>query len=158
MFHHPTFGLKNSGATFLRMMDSIFGQLPHCLIYMDDLLVFLDNNMEHQLHLGEVLSLLCENGLIVRPAKCTFSAPTVDFPGHRISSNGLHPLQVKAIQDYPVPTTIQELHAFLGMVNYYHRFTTMSADHIAPLYTILSGKPKNLTWSTEQQSVFTNTK
>ena len=34
----------------------------------------------------------------------------------------------------------------------------MSADHMAPLDTIFSGNPKNLTWSTEQQSAFINTK
>ena len=154
------FGLKNRGATFQSMMDFIFGKLPHCLIYMDDLLVFSDNNIEHELHLGEVLSIFCGNGLIVRPDKCTFAAPTVDFHGHRISSDGIRPLQskVKTIQDYPVPTTIKELQAFLGMVNHYHRFIPMAPDHMAPLYTILSGTPKSLTWSTEQQSAFTNTK
>ena len=158
--HYSTFDPKNSGATFQHMMDSIFGQLPHCLIYMDDLLMFSDNNREHELHLGEVLSLLRENGLIMHPDKFTFVAPTVDFLGHRIRSDGIHPLQSKgnAIQDYPVPTTIKELHAFLGMVNYYYRFIPMAHDHMTPLYNILSGKPKNLTWSTEQQSAFTNTK
>ena len=38
---------------------------PHCL--MDDLLAFLDNNLEHELHLVEVHSILRENGLNVRP-------------------------------------------------------------------------------------------
>ena len=70
-FHYPMFGLKNSDATY--------SQLPHCLIYMDNLLVLLDNKLVHELHFGEVISLLRENGLIVRPDKCTFAAPTVDF-------------------------------------------------------------------------------
>ena len=113
------------------MMDSIFDQLPHCLIYMDDFLVLSDNNMEHELHFGEVLSILRENGLIVRSNKYTFAAPTEDFLGHRISSDGIRQLQskVKAIQDYSVPTTINEIQAFISM----------AADHMAPLYTNLSG-------------------
>ena len=105
-------------------------------------------------------SLLREYGLIVRPDKCTFAAPTEHFLGHRISSDGIRTLQskVEAIQYYPVPTTIKELHAILGMFNYYHRFIPIASDHMASLYTILSGNPKNLSWSTEQQSAFTNTK
>ena len=38
VFHYSTFGLRNSGATFQRMMDSIFGDLPNVLVYIDDLL------------------------------------------------------------------------------------------------------------------------
>ena len=36
VLHYSTFGLKYSGATLHRMKDSIFGQLPHSLIYKDD--------------------------------------------------------------------------------------------------------------------------
>ena len=40
VFYFSTFGLRNSGATFQRIMDSIFGQTSNCLVYIDDLLVF----------------------------------------------------------------------------------------------------------------------
>ena len=43
MFHYSTFGLRNSGATFQRMMDQIFGHLPYCRVYMDDILVASEN-------------------------------------------------------------------------------------------------------------------
>ena len=134
VFYYSTFGFNNSSATFHCMMDSIYRPAPHCPIYMDDLLVFSDNNSEHELHLEEVLSLLRENELNVRPDKCTVAATTVDFIGHRMSSDGIRPLQfnVKAIQDYSVPTTMKERHAFRDMVNYYHRFITMAADDMAP--------------------------
>ncbi len=160
VFHYSTFGLRNSGATFQRMMDSIFGQLPHVLVYIDDVLVFSDTIAEHEQHLREALSLLRKNGLIVRSDKCVFGAPTVEFLGHQISSDGIRPLpsKVKVIQEYPVPTTVKELQAFLGMVNYYHRFIPMAASHMAPLYTVLSDNPKCLTWNPEQQAAFTNTK
>ena len=39
VFQYSTFGLRNSGATFQRMMDQIFGHLPHCRVYIDDILV-----------------------------------------------------------------------------------------------------------------------
>ena len=125
MFHYSMFGLKNSGATFQRMMYYILSQLPHCLIYVDDL--FSDNNMEHELHLVEVLPLLRMNGLIACPDKCTFAAPTVNLLGHRISSDVIRPRQSKSkvIQDYPMPTTITELQTFICMVNYYYNMMCM---------------------------------
>lgn len=160
VFHYSTFGLRNSGATFQRMMDHIFGQSPHCLVYIDDLLIFSENMQLHEQHLREVLSLLRKNGLIVRPDKCVFGVKTVEFLGHQLSSAGIRPLpsKVDVVQKYPTPTTVKELQSFLGMVNYYHRFLPMAADHMAPLYRVLSNTPKNLAWSDEQQAAFSTTK
>ena len=72
VFYFSTFGLRNSGATFQRLMDSIFGDLPFCVVYVDDILVFSKSHEEHALHLRSVLKLLDNNGLVVRPDKCVF--------------------------------------------------------------------------------------
>ena len=146
VFHYSTFGLRNSGATFQRMMNSIFGHLPNVVVYIDDMLIFSEDIHQHEQHLRQVLSLLQQNGLIVRQDKCVFAAPVVEFLGHEISGDGIRPLssKVKAIQDYPTPTTIKELQTFLGMVNYYHRFLPMAASKMASLYNVLAKKPKSL--------------
>ena len=105
VFYYSTFGLRNSGATFQRLMDSIFGQTSNCLVYIDDLLVFSDTPEEHKQHLRTVLSKLQANGLIVPPDKCVFGAQEVDFLGHRITANGILPLpsKVSAIKKLPNP-------------------------------------------------------
>ena len=64
VFHYSTFGLRNSVATFQRMMDQIFGHLPYCRVYIDDILVASENHREHREHLQSVLELLRKNGLI----------------------------------------------------------------------------------------------
>ena len=43
VFHYLTLGLKSSGATFQRMIDSIFDHLPFVVVYIADILVFTDN-------------------------------------------------------------------------------------------------------------------
>ena len=58
VFHHSTFGLRNGGATFPCMMDNMFGQAPHCLVYIDALLIVFDIMQLHEQHLCEVLLLL----------------------------------------------------------------------------------------------------
>ena len=68
VFHYSTFSLRNSGATLQRMMDSIFGDLPNVIVYIDDLFIFSENNH----HLRETLTRLQRNGLIIRQDKCVF--------------------------------------------------------------------------------------
>ena len=89
------------------MMDQIFGHLPYCRVYIDDILVASENHREHREHLQSVLELLRENGLVIRRDKCAFGASTVEFLGHDISGDGIRPLpsKVDAINRFPRPTT-----------------------------------------------------
>ena len=57
--------------------------LPFCLVYVDDILIFSDNDTDHAEHLQRVLQLLKDNGLVVRPDKCIFGVSKVDFMGPR---------------------------------------------------------------------------
>ena len=50
-FNYSCFGLKNAGATFQRLMDDILDDLPFCVCYVDDVLVFSDSKKEHFQHL-----------------------------------------------------------------------------------------------------------
>ena len=120
VFYFSTFGLRNSGATFQRLMDSIFGDLQFCVVFVDDILVFSKSHEEHALHLRSVLKLLDYNGLVVRPDKCVFGVDAVDFLGHRVSSAGVTPLasKVESIRNFPRPSSVKALQEFLGMVNY----------------------------------------
>ena len=146
VFHYSTFGLRNSGATFQRMMDQIFGHLLCCKVYIDDILIASENHREHRVHLQSVLELLHINGLVIRRDKCVFGASAIDFLGHDISGDGIGPLpsKVDAVNKFPKPTTVKQLQEFLGMINYYHRFIPSAADILSPLYRLSSSKQKEL--------------
>ena len=161
VFHYSTFGLRNSGATFQRMMDQIFGHLPYCRVYIDDILVASENHREHREHLQSVLELLRKNGLVIRRDKCAFGASTVEFLGHNISGDGIRPLpsKVDAINRFPRPTTVKQLQEFLGMINYYHRFIPNAAGILTPLYHLSSTKEKQLEeWNQTHEHAFTSAK
>ena len=79
----------------------------------------------------------------------------MDFLGHRIDAEGIHPLptKVEAMVKAPAPTNITELKSFLGMVNYYAKFLPNVSTHLFPLYALLK-KEHGWKWDKECQHVF----
>ncbi|XP_068237000.1 uncharacterized protein [Palaemon carinicauda] len=81
-FSYSCFGLSNAGATFQHLMDGILEDLPFCVCYMNDKLVFLSSIEEQLRHLCIVLDCLQQNGLVVQYDKCTFGVNEVSFLGY----------------------------------------------------------------------------
>ncbi|XP_066941368.1 uncharacterized protein [Macrobrachium rosenbergii] len=124
-FSYSTFGLRNAGATFQRLMDAILVDLPFCVCYLDDILIFSRSLEEHLHH--------------VRFDKCTFRAEKLDFLGHEndeISLAGVRPMafKVDAVKKFPTPKSIKSLQEFLSMVSYYRHFILdIAASYHKPL-------------------------
>lgn len=53
-YMYMPYGLRNAPATFQRYMDSIFRGLEFVFIYIDDILVFSEDSLQHQQHLRTV--------------------------------------------------------------------------------------------------------
>ena len=75
--------------------------------------------------------------------------------GHNIDAEGLHPVlsKVTAIEEAPPPTTVTELKAYLGLLNYYNKFLPNLATRLAPLHRLLR-KNIQLTRKKEQEDAF----
>jgi hypothetical protein len=97
------FGLRNAGQTFQRLMDSVLVGLPHCFVYIDDVLVASASPQLHLQHLEEVLTLLQQHGLVLNIEKCQFGMAELDYLGHHISASGIKPMlsRVKVISPCP---------------------------------------------------------
>ena len=63
----------------------------------------------------------------------------VEVLGHKVSSEGLSPLENKviAIKEWKAPSNIHELRSFLGAIGYYRNFINDFAKVTAPLCTLL---------------------
>ena len=71
------------------------------------------------------------------------------------------PTRVTAIKEFPRPTTIKELQAFLGLINFYHRFVPAADQLLLPLYNVLVGCPARTSpvkWSTTMDKAFQDAK
>src|SRR3954466_14247233 len=112
------FGLCNAPESFQRMMNLIFQEYieKFLMVYIDDTIIYSNTFEEHIQHLRLVLELIRENGLFLKPTKCTITEEKVEFLGYLIDRHGVHtdPKKVAAIAEYPAPTNITDLRAFLG--------------------------------------------
>lgn len=121
----------------------------------DDVLIFGNDQDEHDRRLHAALARIQESGLTLNESKCQFSVSRITFLGHVIDKDGISPdpQRTKAIREMQTPTTVKELRRFLGMVNQLGKFSANITEIGTPLRKLLS--TKNVwTWGPAQQSAF----
>ena len=79
----------------------------------------------------------------------------VAFLGHVVSKNGIQvdPKKIKAILEWPRPTTVTEVRRFLGLASYYRRFVKDFSKIAAPL-TRLTQKNVKFIWIDRREEYF----
>ena len=158
-YNRLPFGVASAPAIFQRTMESLLRGIPFVAIYLDDILITGETEADHLANLAAVLMRLKEAGLKLRRNKCIFMQEAVEYLGHRVDAQGLHPVQnkVKAIVEAPAPTTVTELKSYLGLLNYYGRFLPNLSTLLAPLHELLR-KDVRWTWKKKQEEAFQSSK
>lgn len=140
-FNRMPFGLKTAPATFQRAMDNVLRGLQglHCLIYLDDVIIFSKSLPEHIEKLKAVFERFRKTNLKVQLDKSHFLRKEVLYLGHTITSEGLKPNndKIDAVLKYPIPKTVTEIKSFLGLVGYYRKFIKDFAKITRPLTACL---------------------
>lgn len=115
------FGLHSAPATFQRLLDTVLGPElePQVLVYLDDIIVISKTFKEHLTLLAEVFRRLRRAKLRPNPDKCQFCRNQLKYLGHIVDRNGIHTEKVKAIIEWPAPTTLKKVRQFLGVASWY---------------------------------------
>ena len=155
-YNRLPFGVSAAPGVFQRCMENLLQGCKGVSVYLDDILVTGSAVDEH---LDKVLNKLETGGLKLNKAKCSFLMPQVEYLCHIIDQYGQHPTEkkVKAIKEAPQPGNVNELRAFLGIINYYGKFMPNLATKLAPLYALLQKKAK-WQWGTGQIKTFQDAK
>ena len=86
-----SFGLTNAPAYFMYSMNSVF--MPKLdkfvVVFIDDILIYSENEADHAEHLRIVLSRLRELKLYAKFSKYEFWLSKVPFLGHILSKDGI---------------------------------------------------------------------
>ena len=130
------FGLYNAPATF-QWLAELYGELNliYCLIYLDDLIVFLQTVEEHLHWLHIIFNQLREYNLKLKTLKCSLFKDKMYYLAHQVSKWGVQPsnTNLKAITECAPPQTYNKIWAFLGLVGHYRWFIKGFAWIVQPL-------------------------
>ncbi|KFD59941.1 hypothetical protein M514_07281 [Trichuris suis] len=154
-FKRLPFGVSFAPALFQKTMEQFLAGLEGVAVYIDDIIVSGANREEHMERLHAVFLRLRHAGVRVHAEKCRFLQFSVNYLGHRIDANGVHPTgeRIEAIKNMPVPKNTQELRSFLGVVNYYARFIPRLQPLCAPLYELIKTGSK-WSWGKQHKQLF----
>src|SRR4051794_24248533 len=99
--------------------------------------------------------MLRQHQLYGKLSKCAFFQESVEFLGHIVSAKGIatDEMKMRAICEWPTPTNVHDIQAFLGLCNYYHRFVDKFAE-VAALLMELLHKEKVFMWGPTEASAF----
>ena len=102
------FRMTNSLATFQTMINDIFRNLIAegiVVVYLDDILIFTKMKEEYVQVVQQVLQVLKENKLFLRPEKCEFYKQRIEYLGLVISENkvSMDLVKVAGVWEWPTP-------------------------------------------------------
>ena len=114
------FGLTNAPAAFMDFMNRAFRPLlDKCVIvFIDDILIYLPFQEQHEEHLRIVLWTLGEHCLYAKFSKCEVWLDKIDFLGHVVYGEGISVdlEKMKAIVEWKRPETVTKVRNFLDLV------------------------------------------
>jgi hypothetical protein len=160
------FGLKTAPALFTKAIrkllsaqfgDEAFKKLmgnatldadDYAFAYMDDIIIFSDDEESHVQHVADVLRRIREFGLKVSAEKCHLFKQEVRYLGHIISTKGtrMDPDKVSVLRNIPLPKTVTALHSFIATVGFYKNFFGMRFVELAkPLRKMV--QEGNMNWT-----------
>jgi hypothetical protein len=156
------FGLKNAPATFQCVINHVLAPVlgKCCVAYLDDVIIYSDNEQEHAEHVRMVLDLLIQAGLRIKIDKCDFGVTEMELLGFRVSDEGISPISERcvAIRDLKVEKSVKGIQSFMGLVRYYQRFVPHLAELSQPLTKLLRKENSISEWGTEQDEAIVKIK
>ena len=162
-FKALSFGLANAPAAFQRAMTHVLSEFPkrNVLSFIDDILGMSVNVGEHLEVVNQILCSLEEHGVKVKPSKCEWFKEEVEFLGHKVCAKGISKSDkyVEKVQNFPRPSTVRELRAFLGLIEFQRKFIPGCSGIAAPLNEWTGKKGRTcVKWSEEMLEAFERVK
>jgi hypothetical protein len=152
-----SFGLTNAPAYFMYLMNNVFMEYldKFVVVFIDDILIFSQNEADHDEHLRVVLWKLREHQLYAKLSKCKFWLKEVSFLGHIISEGGIFvdPSKVKDVLSWKTPQNVLDIRSFLRLEGYYRRFIKGFSKISKPMIELLA-KGNTFEWTPRRETSF----
>jgi len=109
------------------------------MVYLDNIIIYLNSEEEHRKYVEWVLQRLYDEKILIAIEKCEFHITKTDFVGFIIELGhiSMDPKKIKAIVNWQDLENVTGLRLFLGFCNYYRRFIIKWLDKIEPFTQII---------------------
>nr|GEU94919.1 reverse transcriptase domain-containing protein [Tanacetum cinerariifolium] len=155
-----SFGLKNAGATYQRLMDKAFeGQIGRNIeVYVDDLVVKSYTEAEMMRDIEETFRTLRKVNMKLNPKKCSFGLAEGVFQGYVVTPEGIKPCPDKTadVLQLPSPQTIKEVQSLNEKLASLNRFLSKLVKKYLPLFQTLKMciKKSDFHWTAKAEQAF----
>lgn len=155
------FRLSNAPAVFQRLLQDVLREYldVFVIVYIDNILIYSEDESLHAGHVLQVLKRLRENSLYAKLSKCDFSVKYCEYLVFKIYPDGItmDSRKVDTVLTWPAPTNVRGVRGFLGFANLYRRFIQDYSTIAAPIYQLLK-KDKVYEWTEPHQKAFDDLK
>lgn len=134
-------------------MHKVFCDFLHCFVLIFfDYIIYLLNLQEHQQHVVRLWSF----HLFFNAEKFQLHQSEIQFLGYIVNEYGIaiDDGKMESITTWPIPHTVKELQRFLCFTSFYHWVNNNYCLLVNPLTSLLCGKPKSLSWSSDAEEDF----
>ena len=155
------FGLTNAPATFMMLMNDILRPFMGQFVvdFIDDVLVYSKNLIDHEVYLHSIFQALREHGLLANSDKTFLFLAEIEYLGYIVSADGIRmdPKKVAVILAWPMPQNVSQLRSFLGLSSFYRKFIEYYSFIVAPMIDLLQEQVLYI-WTPVQQDSFDSLK
>ena len=147
------------GSISLPIRKVLMGCSKFTMGYLDDIIIFSNNELEHLQHIEEIFKRLEHFGLKMKREKCDFFKKHIQYLGHLIAEEGFTPFpeKLESIYKMPRPKTPKEVKQFLGLMRYYRKFIHRFSDIVRSL-TNLTRHDADFNWTEKCDKAFNHLK
>jgi hypothetical protein len=116
--------------------------LKGAVVYIDDTMVYSKDPNQFLQILDQTLGLMAEANVRLKPSKCFFGFPEIEFLGQLINGEGyrMTDARIQGIRDMPEPSSVKAVRSFVGMVNYCRNYIPNLSARLAPLTELTKTK------------------
>ena len=120
---------------FQSKLDSIFIGMEGVTGIANDMVITGRDEMEHDRNFLAFMEKCISNNLTLNSEKIQFKQSQVSFYCHCWSKHGISPdpKKIEALNHMEFPPDKETMRSFLGMINYFNRYSALNAHLAAPL-------------------------
>lgn len=158
-FSRLNFGISSAAEIFQNAIRETLSGIDGAINISDDILVYGNNQEDHDRALRATFQRLREKGLTLNQGKCVYSQDSLEFFGYVFSDRGVSadPKKAEEIVSLEAPSNPSEVRSLLGMANYCSRFVPGYATVTQPLGE-LTQKDKSWEWTERHEQALAKLK